>query len=141
MGRVPGAGAVRRRGPGVRRRDDDRTRCGPRARPQGDRAEPRRGHGRGGPARERLMYALYTAVALIGLVTLWLPLALVRRLTRGVALNARARPGGDAPNPAGPPPGWGHAGSPGGAIPPAARVEGLRRLDPELPLGLTTGTR
>ena len=37
-----------------------------------------------------MMYALYTAVALIGLVTLWVPLALVRRFTRGVPLNARA---------------------------------------------------
>src|SRR2546430_521011 len=32
------------------------------------------------------MYALYTAVALVGLVTLWLPVALLRRLTRGVPL-------------------------------------------------------
>ena len=43
------------------------------------------------------MYALYTAVALIGLVTFWLPLALLRRFTRGVPLNVRARLGGAAP--------------------------------------------
>ena len=86
------------------------------------------------------MYALYTAVALIGLVTLWLPLALVRRLTRGVALNARARLGGDAPNRAGRPSGWVHAVSVGEAIAAAPLVEGLRRLDPDLPLVMTTVT-
>ena len=44
------------------------------------------------------MYALYTAVAFVGLVTLFLPVALLRRLTRGVPLNARARLGREAPS-------------------------------------------
>ncbi len=59
-----------------------------------------------------MMYALYTAVALIGLVTLWVPLALVRRFTRGVPLNARARLGGDAPIGAGRLSAWLHARRP-----------------------------
>jgi len=86
------------------------------------------------------MYALYTAVALIGLVTVWLPLALLRRLTRGVPLNARARLGGAAPSDAGRPSGWLHAVSVGEAIAAAPLVEGLRRLHPELPLVMTTVT-
>jgi len=43
------------------------------------------------PAGDSLMYALYSAVALVGLVALFLPVALLRRLTRGVPLNVRAR--------------------------------------------------
>jgi len=43
------------------------------------------------------MYALYTAIAFVGLVTVFLPAALARRLTRGVPLNAgAARTGGAA---------------------------------------------
>ncbi len=86
------------------------------------------------------MYALYTALAVVGLVTLWLPAALVRRLTRGVPLNARARLGravaGDATRTSG----WVHAVSVGEAIAAAPLVEGLRRLHPELPLVMTTVT-
>jgi 3-deoxy-D-manno-octulosonic-acid transferase len=86
------------------------------------------------------MYALYTAVALVGLVTLWLPVALVRRVTRGVPLNARARLVRDAPGAASPTSGWVHAVSVGEAIAAAPVVEGLRRLYPELPLVMTTVT-
>src|SRR5437870_9326842 len=86
------------------------------------------------------MYALYTAVALIGLVTLWVPLALVRRFSRGVPLNARARLGGAAPIGAGRPSAWLHAVSVGEAIATAPLIEGLRRLHPELPIVMTTVT-
>src|SRR5713101_230732 len=86
------------------------------------------------------MYALYTAVALIGLVTLWVPLALVRRFTRGVPLNARARLGRAAPIGAGRPSAWLHAVSVGEAIATAPLIEGLRRLHPELPVVMTTVT-
>src|SRR5437870_8034309 len=86
------------------------------------------------------MYAFYTAIAFVGLVTVFLPVALVRRLTRGVALNARARLGRDAPR-AGAPTGWVHAVSVGEAIAAAPLVEGLRRLWPALPLVMTTVTK
>src|SRR5213593_920968 len=86
------------------------------------------------------MYALCTAVALIGLVTLWLPVALLRRLTRGVPLNARARLARERASDAGRTSGWVHAVSVGEAIAAAPLVEGLRRLHPELPLVMTTVT-
>ncbi len=86
------------------------------------------------------MYALYTAVALVGLVTLWLPVALLRRLTRGVPLNARARLAREGASDAGRTSGWVHAVSVGEAIAAAPLVEGLRRLHPELPLVMTTVT-
>src|SRR5256712_3634691 len=86
------------------------------------------------------MYALYPAVALIGLVTLWVPIALVRRFTRGVPLTARARLGGAAPIGAGRPSAWLHAVSVGEAIATAPLIEGLRRLHPELPVVMTTVT-
>ena len=86
------------------------------------------------------MYALYTAVALVGLVVFWLPVALVRRVTRGVPLNARARLVRGAPSDADRTAGWVHAVSVGEAIAAAPLVEGLRRLHPELPLVMTTVT-
>ena len=86
------------------------------------------------------MYALYTAIALVGLVALWAPIALLRRLTRGVPMNARARLGHAAPVHAGRPSAWLHAVSVGEAIAAAPLVEGLRRLHPELPLVMTTVT-
>lgn len=86
------------------------------------------------------MYALYTAIALVGLVALWAPIALLRRLTRGVPMNARARLGRAAPVDAGRPSAWLHAVSVGEAIAAAPLVEGLRRLHPELPLVMTTVT-
>src|SRR2546428_10555115 len=85
------------------------------------------------------MYAFYTAIAFVGLVTVFLPVALARRLTRGVPLNARARLGREAPR-AGEPTGWVHAVSVGEAMAAAPLVEGLRRLHPELPLVMTTVT-
>jgi 3-deoxy-D-manno-octulosonic-acid transferase len=86
------------------------------------------------------MYALYTAVAFVGLLAVFLPVALVRRLTRGVPLNVRARLGRQAPSGEGGPSGWVHAVSVGEAIAAASLVEGLRRLHPELPLVMTTVT-
>lgn len=86
------------------------------------------------------MYTFYTAIALVGLVTLWLPVALVRRLTRGVPLNARARLGREAPANPDRASGWVHAVSVGEAIAAAPLVEALRRLHPELPLVMTTVT-
>jgi len=92
------------------------------------------------PAGDSLMYALYSAVALVGLVALFLPVALLRRLTRGVPLNVRARLARDRAADATPRSGWVHAVSVGEAIAAAPLVEGLRRLHPELPLIMTTVT-
>jgi 3-deoxy-D-manno-octulosonic-acid transferase len=86
------------------------------------------------------MYVLYTTAALVGLVALWAPIALLRRFTRGVPLNARARLGRAAPIDAGRPSAWLHAVSVGEAIAAAPLVEGLRRLHPELSLVMTTVT-
>jgi len=85
------------------------------------------------------MYALYTAIAFVGLVTVFLPIALIRRITRGVPLNVRARLGRGV-QAAGGRSGWVHAVSVGEAIAAAPLVEGLRRLHPELPLVMTTIT-
>jgi 3-deoxy-D-manno-octulosonic-acid transferase len=86
------------------------------------------------------MYALYTALAAVGLAAIWLPIALVRRFTRGVPINARARLARDETGAAERPSGWVHAVSVGEAIAAAPLVEGLRRLHPELPLVMTTVT-
>jgi 3-deoxy-D-manno-octulosonic-acid transferase len=86
------------------------------------------------------MYALYTAIALLGLVAFWLPLALLRRVTRGVPINVRARLGGAGSIGGGERSAWLHAVSVGEAIAAAPLVEGLRRLCPELPLVMTTVT-
>ena len=86
------------------------------------------------------MYAVYTALATAGLVALWLPVALARRVTRGVPIHARARLARDKPSAPGRTSGWVHAVSVGEAIAAAPLVEGLRRLHPELPLIMTTVT-
>ncbi|PYM93295.1 MAG: 3-deoxy-D-manno-octulosonic acid transferase [Candidatus Rokuibacteriota bacterium] len=86
------------------------------------------------------MYALYTTVVLLGLVVLYVPLAVVRRLTRGVPLNVRARLGYGAPDTNGRRTGWLHAVSVGEAIAATPLIEGLRRVYPELPLVVTTVT-
>src|SRR5207244_7614953 len=115
LGRVPDSLAVRACGPGVRRHDVDRPRRRSRARAQGARTRPGRGDRRGRPAGERLMYALYTAIAFVGLVTVFLPAALARRLTRGVPLHARARAGREGAG-AGEPTVGGQAGAAGVAV-------------------------
>ncbi len=86
------------------------------------------------------MYALYTALATAGLVALWLPVALARRVTRGVPIHTQARLARDKPSAPGRTSGWVHAVSVGEAIAAAPLVEGLRRLHPELPLIMTTVT-
>jgi 3-deoxy-D-manno-octulosonic-acid transferase len=83
-------------------------------------------------------YALYTALLAAG-VTAYAPLAVARRLLRGVPLNLRARLGYGEVNGAGPR-GWIHAVSVGEAIAAAPLVEGLRRAYPTLPLVVTTVT-
>src|SRR3989454_4660033 len=86
------------------------------------------------------MVPRYTAAALFGLGTLWVPLALVRRFARGVPITAGARLGHGAPIGAGRPSAWLHAVSVGEAIATAPLIEGLRRLHPELPVVMTTVT-
>ncbi len=86
-----------------------------------------------------MMYALYTAL-LAAAVTAYAPVALGRRLARGVPLNLRPRLGYGQPPPGSGPRAWVHAVSVGEAIAAAPLVEGLRRLRPELPLVVSTVT-
>jgi 3-deoxy-D-manno-octulosonic-acid transferase len=85
------------------------------------------------------MYPLYTAL-LGAALTAYAPLAVARRLARGVPLNLRARLGYGPPLPGSGPRGWVHAVSVGEAIAAAPLVEGLRRLHPTLPLIMSTVT-
>ena len=85
-----------------------------------------------------MTYLLYTALLAAG-VTAYAPVAVTRRLIRGVPLNLRARFGfGHEPGVG--PRGWVHAVSVGEAIAAAPLVEGLRSAYPSLPLVVTTVT-
>lgn len=86
-----------------------------------------------------MIYAAYTAV-FGALLAGYAPLALARRLTRGVPLHLRERLGGGAPLAGRGPRGWVHAVSVGEAIAAEPLVEGLRRAYPELPLVVSTVT-
>jgi 3-deoxy-D-manno-octulosonic-acid transferase len=77
------------------------------------------------------MYALYTAV-LAAAVTGYAPVAVARRLARGVPLHVRERLGLVRHERAQRPVGWIHAVSVGEAIAAAPLVEGLRRTWPAL---------
>ena len=86
-----------------------------------------------------MMHGVYTAV-LAGAITVYAPVALGRKLTRGVPLNLRARLGfarGAAPTRRA---GWIHAVSVGEAMTAIPLVAGLRDRYPELPLVVTTVT-
>lgn len=85
------------------------------------------------------MYAMYTA-AFAAAVTGYAPLALARRVTRGMPLNLRERLGLGRYEPPAVPCGWIHAVSVGEAIAAAPLVEGLRRTWPALPLVVSTVT-
>jgi 3-deoxy-D-manno-octulosonic-acid transferase len=83
--------------------------------------------------------AVYTA-ALSALLAGYAPLALYRRLTRGVPVNLAARLGGLAPVPARPPRGWVHAVSVGETLAAEPLIRALRRTWADLPLVVTTVT-
>jgi 3-deoxy-D-manno-octulosonic-acid transferase len=83
-------------------------------------------------------YLLYTALLAAG-VTAYAPVAVARRLTRGVPLNLKARLG-FGPEQGSGPRGWIHAVSVGEAIAAAPLVEGLHGVYPSLPLVVTTVT-
>src|SRR5919106_4395609 len=85
------------------------------------------------------MYAMYTA-AFAAAVTGYAPLALARRVTRGMPLNLRERLGLGRHEPPAVPCGWIHAVSVGEAIAAAPLLEGLRRTWPALPLVVSTVT-
>jgi 3-deoxy-D-manno-octulosonic-acid transferase len=85
------------------------------------------------------MYPVYTA-AFAAAVTGYAPVALARRLVRGVPLNVRERLGLTRHERPPRPVGWIHAVSVGEAIAAAPLVEGLRRTWPALPLVVSTVT-
>jgi 3-deoxy-D-manno-octulosonic-acid transferase len=86
-----------------------------------------------------VMYPLYT-LAFAAAVTGYAPVALVRRLARGVPMNLRERLGLRAHPPPHDPCGWIHAVSVGEAIAATPLLEGLRRRWPALPLVVSTVT-
>src|ERR671938_6449 len=83
-------------------------------------------------------YVLYTALLAAG-VTFYAPVAVARRLTRGIPINLKARLGFGALDGRGPR-GWLHAVSVGEAIAAAPLVEALHRAHPTVPLVVTTVT-
>lgn len=85
------------------------------------------------------MYAVYTA-ALAAAVTGYAPVAMARRVIRGVPLHLRERLGLGRQEGSPVPCGWIHAVSVGEAIAAAPLVEGLRRTWPALPLVVSTVT-
>jgi len=85
------------------------------------------------------MYGMYTAV-LAAAVTGYAPVALARRVVRGVPLHLRERFGLARHERPAAPVGWIHAVSVGEAIAAAPLVEGLRRAWPALPLVVSTVT-
>ena len=85
-----------------------------------------------------VIHACYTAGLTVALAA-YAPVAVYRRLTRGVRLNLRERFGLGAAAGSGQC-GWIHAVSVGEALAAAALVDGLRRTYPELPLVVTTVT-
>ena len=85
------------------------------------------------------MYAVYTA-ALAAAVTGYAPVAVARRMVRGVPLHVRERLGLGRHEKSPVPCGWIHAVSVGEAIAAAPLVEGLRRTWPALPLVVSTVT-
>lgn len=85
-----------------------------------------------------MIHGMYTA-ALGAAVLVAAPSALYRRVARGVPIRLRQRLG-YLPRRAGRPCGWIHAVSVGESITATPIVEGLRRLEPSLPLVMTTVT-
>ena len=85
------------------------------------------------------MYPVYTAV-LAAAVTSYAPVALARRVARGVPLNLGERLGLRPHERPARPVGWIHAVSVGEAIAAAPLVEGLRRTWPAVPLVVSTVT-
>ena len=85
------------------------------------------------------MYALYTVV-LAAAVTGYAPVAVARRVVRGVPLHVRERLGLVRHAKPERPVGWIHAVSVGEAIAAAPLIEGLRRTWPALPLVVSTVT-
>ncbi len=85
-----------------------------------------------------VIHACYTAGLTVALAA-YAPVAVYRRLTRGVRMNLRERFGLGATAGTGRC-GWIHAVSVGEALAAAPLVDGLRRAYPELPLVVTTVT-
>lgn len=86
-----------------------------------------------------MIYPLYT-LAFAAAVAGYAPVAVLRRIARGVPINLRERLGLRAHQPPAAPCGWIHAVSVGEAIAAAPLVEGLRRRWPALPLVVSTVT-
>jgi 3-deoxy-D-manno-octulosonic-acid transferase len=82
---------------------------------------------------------MYSAAFAV-LAGLYAPVAVARRLTRGVPLNLRARLGYGLGAPPATRQGWIHAVSVGEAIAAAPIVEGVHRMYPDLPLVVSTVT-